>query len=107
MIEFIKLVLPASLDPGLVTWTPGRSRRRSERCSVCGTPIGEEDAELLLWRDNGDSAKFCTACVDRHWGMHAEPSDRPETTTQPCGAKRCSLWRRKQGMCSCARLGLI
>jgi hypothetical protein len=111
MVEFAKIAWPASLDPSLITWTAGR-RRPSRFCSLCGTRLGtvgddDDEAELMVWKEDGACARFCAGCMERHWGMRAEPADQPETPIQPSCAKRCSLWRRQHGKCDCARLGLI
>ena len=92
-MEFTHLSWPPSLDPNLVTWTPGR-RRPSKFCSLCGTPItdDDEDVALLLWKDDGAGARFCSGCVERHWGMRAEPAE-PETNLQAGVGEEMVKWR--------------
>jgi hypothetical protein len=83
-MEFARLSLPPTLDPTLITWTPAR-RRPSPLCALCGFVISEDMAELLVFRDDGSGARFCTGCVARHWGMRAEPrrDELPAAKTQP------------------------
>jgi hypothetical protein len=66
MVELPKL--PPTLDPKLVTWTPG-NRPRSAFCCLCGVPIGDNEAALLVVRRDGSCARFCAVCGERHWSL--------------------------------------
>lgn len=35
----------------------------AETCSYCRAPIPQDEIPLIVWRDEGQCARFCDACV--------------------------------------------
>lgn len=38
-------------------------------CSFCSAGIGEDDAPLRLWKEDGTAAQFCDKCQEQWWGV--------------------------------------
>jgi hypothetical protein len=103
MTNSSKFAWPATLDPKLVTWTQRDPKRVlwaprngcwPVGCASCGTPFGYDDAQFIVWRGNGDGARFCTACTERHWGMRMPPEVHASGTIVPELA--LAAWREVQ-----------
>jgi hypothetical protein len=39
----------------------------SALCSYCSAGIGRDCVPLILWREDGGSARFCDDCLKRWW----------------------------------------
>jgi hypothetical protein len=42
---------------------------RTAFCSYCDQPLDEDACNLILWREDGWAAEFCTDCQRRWWGL--------------------------------------
>lgn len=64
-----------------VSWG-GPKQRRTEVCSYCDQPLGEEDIPLMLWNEAGWCAEFCEVCQEKYWGAimcdGADDDDDPD-----------------------------
>jgi hypothetical protein len=65
-------------NPMLLTWG-GPDEPVAEACSYCDEPIGEDDVPLIMWREDGWTVRFCTACQEVWFGFQCfEPRRRGE-----------------------------
>jgi hypothetical protein len=51
-----------------VSWG-GPDEPIAEACSYCDALLDDEDVPLILWNNQGWSARFCDDCQRRWWGM--------------------------------------
>ena len=58
-------------DWGKVEWG-GPKEPATETCSYCGAPLDEESVPLILWMDDGSSARFCDDCQRKWWGFECQ-----------------------------------
>lgn len=56
-------------DWARVSWG-GPDQPRTETCSYCDAPIGDDEVPLILWSEKGWCAEFCDACKKLWWGFH-------------------------------------
>ena len=58
----------------LVNWS-GPDELVPDICCYCEAPIGEDEVPLRMSREDGWSAAFCEACMQRCWGFSPAPRE--------------------------------
>lgn len=91
----------AEFDPNLVSWG-GPNQARTETCSYCEQPLGEDEIPLMLWNKDGWCAEFCEKCQERYWGMimcnDPEDDDDAEDASDPPDLGPCCICGKEDGV---------
>jgi hypothetical protein len=62
--DMMRLQFCPDFNPMLVGWA-GPDQRPVTDCSICDHPFKGGDVPLVLWSDDGWTARLCAACVYR------------------------------------------